>query len=507
MSARRDHQVVVVGAGFGGLAAAAHLSEMGARVTIFERDEEVGGKAARLERGGFVFDAGPTLLTLPAIVEETFRAAGARDGDCPKLERLDPICALRGLDGREIVFSTSEVATRASIGAVAPEDAERWPRFLADCRALYHVAGEPYLEAPFQGPVGLVPRMLRAPEAFRALGLAKGTLADFGRERFRSEAMRAFVGHFAFYLGGVPTATSAALALVPHVELGIGAFYPRGGINAMALALARALEKRGVTIERGREVLRIECEGREVRGVTVAARGDRDALERFDADAVIADVDPLHVVERLLPETRQQIAERAALSARERSLSALVWSFGLEGEWPASAMHTLLFGRAFEEESIALREGRLVDEPTIYVSVPSLIDSTRAPPGHHVVFTLLNLPATANTAVWNAEIPRLRRLILARLERFFGPGLAGRIRAETFVTPHDLAAQGAPWGAIHGAAPHGWRATFQRPRNRADGVRGLYYVGGATHPGGGVSLVMRGGRFVAELLAKDGALG
>jgi phytoene desaturase len=189
--------------------------------------------------------------------------------------------------------------------------------------------------------------------------------------------------------------------------------------------------------------------------------------------------------------------------ARARSNSGFGWAFGVRGPAPVSCVHTLVLSDDFDDEVRAVFDrNEMGKDPTVWVSVPSLVDPARAPPGHHTVFALLYAPATATTTDWAREGPRLRDVVAEKLERRF-PGLRSRITTEALVTPRDIARSGSPDGAIYGAAPNGATGTFARPPNRARAPRGLYFAGGATHPGGGVTLAMRSGRFAAELVARD----
>jgi phytoene desaturase len=501
----RAPHVAVIGAGFGGLAAAAHLARAGVQVTVFEKAPAVGGKAARLERDGFHFDAGPTVLTMPWIAEETFAAAGVRLDQVVQLRRVEPVCCCVLPDGRRFAVSADAAATSAAIAQISRRDAASWPAFLADCRGLWLAAGEPYLEAPFTGFRDLGARMLRRGARLRSLAAARGSLADLARRHFSSPALRAYVDHFAAYVGASPAHASAALALIAHAEIRLGAYCPGGGMHEVASQLAQAVTARGVRIACATEVTGIDVDhrGRAAGIIARAVEGDRRPVH-IAADAVVANVDPRTLVAKLLPERWRAAAGAARLETRTPSLSGFVWAFGVAGEWPAGAAHSLLLGRDPEAEYEAIFDRREIpDDPTIYLSVASLLDPDRAPPGHHTVYTLLNAPASAQRVDWNRESARLRALILARLERLYGGDIRSRIRAEVFVTPEQLAATGSVDGAIYGAAPHGPLGGFLRPGNRAAGIRRLYYAGGATHPGGGVTLAMRSGWFATELLLTD----
>lgn len=490
--------VVVVGAGFGGLSAAAYLARAGAQVTVVERAAHVGGKAAHLEKDGFVFDAGPTLLTMPEVLEDAFAAAGSSLSAVTQLTRLDPVARYLFANGRELVVSTDHAQTKASIAAFSPRDARAWDGFFAECKDIWEIAGDPYLEAPFDGILGFTQRALRRGSKVLRLGMSLGTLDQFARRHFESPEMRSFVGRFATYAGGDPARSTAAFAMIPWLEIEKGAFYPSGGVHALAASLKRALERSGVRFLLGTDVREVLQDDR---GRALGVATSDHAAPRLEADVVVLNMDPLTAASRLMPRARGAAAYARKLDGRVRSLSGLAFSFGVEGDVPAVAHHSVLFPADYGAEFEAIFDrGTMPERPAVYVSVPSHGDRTRAPAGSHTLFTLVNAPATASY-----DAARVREYVLDQLETRWCPNLRARIRAEAVVTPADLVATGSAHGSIYGAAPHGATSTFERPRYRADFAEGVYFVGGATHPGGGVPMVIKGGRFVAEAVLDDAA--
>ncbi len=492
MRSMTPQRVVVVGAGFGGLSAAAHLHAAGYAVTVVEKAPWVGGKAARLEQGGYTFDTGPTLLTMPDVVDEAFRAAGSSLAANVSLTRLEPVARYLFANGGELVVSGDHAKTKAQIARISTRDAAAWDGFIAECKEIWEIAGEPYLEAPFDGALGYTQRALRrGPRALR-MGLALGTLDDLARRWFESAEMRMFVGRFATYAGGDPARSTGAFGMIPYLEIERGAFYPAGGMHRLAQALADVLERAGVRFVLGqgvREVLLDE------RGRAIGVATER---ERHLADVVVVNADPLTAAERLFPRSRGAAAFANGLAKREPSLSGFVLGLGIEGPVPDVAHHTVLFPRDYADEFDAIfHRGEIGSDPTIYVS---------APPGdRRALFCMVNAPALDERfdGVGEATVRRVRDHIVAELDRRFQPGISARIRAEVVLTASDIARTGSARGAIYGAAPHGATSTFERPKHRADFAPGVYFVGGATHPGGGVPMVIRGGRFVADTIVSD----
>lgn len=495
-SDQKAPHVIVIGAGFGGLSAAAHLHARGAKVTILERADTVGGKAARQVEQGFVFDTGPTLLTMPEVVRQAFAAVSAA-ASMPTIEPVDPQCRYLFADGAELLVRRDRAATAEGIARFSEADARAWSPFLDACAEIWKLAGEPYLEAPFDGFASFSTRVLRRGPKAVQLGMNLGTLDELARAHFRSPNMIRLVGRFATYAGGTPTDSSAAFAMIAHLETTLGAYYPKGGMHALAAALAAALERAGVVVRTRADVASIEV----IKGITtgvVLTNGDRLA-----ADAVVCNADVLTAFKSLLPAGIAAAEGAAELEAKPRSLSGVVFSFGVEGELPHEAHHTVLFADDYQEEFRAIFERNTVPaDPTIYVSVPTFCDPARAPAGHHTLFAMINAPADER-ALDAAALADLRDHVVSRLEARFAPGLGARIRVQTCRSARELVQTGAFGGAIYGAAPHGKFAPFERPRNRASSVEGLYFVGGTTHPGGGVPMVTLGGKFVADLLMRD----
>ncbi len=491
-----SRRAIVVGAGFGGLSAAAHLVAAGWSVTVVERAAHPGGKAARRVERGFTFDTGPTLLTMPEEVDLAFRAAGTSLAAEVSLSRLDPVARYLFASGHELVVRADHERTKADIARFSPTDAAAWDGFFAECKEMWEVAGEPYLSAPFNGLVDYAQRALRGGSRALKVGLALGTLSELAERWFESPEMRMFVGRFATYAGGDPARSSGALAMIPYLEIAQGAFYPRGGIQHLAEVLAQALARRGVRFVYGADVREVVVgEGGRATGVALAG-------EVLPADVVVVNADPLVAARTLFPGSAGAARFSDALSTRTPSLSGVAFGFGVEGDVPAVAHHNVLFPADYAAEHHAIFDrGELPADPTIYVSIPTHGDPARAPAGHHVLFCLVNAPADEQLSA--SAIDALRAQVIQRIERTLVPELGARIRAEIVVGPRDIARTGAAQGAIYGAAPHGATATFERPKHRAEFARGVYFVSGATHPGGGVPMVIKGGRFVADLVAED----
>ncbi len=478
---------MVVGGGVGGLAAAVRLRAAGHAVRVLERRATLGGKLDVRVRDGFTFDTGPSLLTLPGILDDLFRVAGTRLAAEVDLTRLDPQIRHRWPDGTGFETCDDAVATSSAVEAFSPGGGAAHRRLVSRGGRTWAVSERTFLAGPVSGPRDLLRRM-RSPRDLTTIDPVR-TLDAVARRTFSDPRLVQWVGRYATYSGSSPYRTPATFACIPAVEARYGVWYPTGGMSALRDALVRVAERAKVELATGCEVERIDASSDRVRAV-VTADGTRHR-----ADVVVANVAAEVLHRDLLPDPRA--LARAARGGR--SLSGFVVLAGVRGTTPGQAHHTVWFptdqAREFRQ---LVDEGVPADDPTIYACVPSVNDPTQAPPGHESWFLLVNAPAGA--AVDRAAYQTRLFDLLAG----YGTDLRDRLCFTETITPDDLASRyRAPGGAIYGTSSNGRRAAFLRPANRGS-RRGLYLVGGSSHPGGGLPLVTISGRIVADLVRRDG---
>ncbi|WP_217915471.1 phytoene desaturase family protein [Miltoncostaea marina] len=467
-------RVAVVGAGVGGLACAVRLAHAGHRVTVLEAGPAPGGKAARVERDGFRWDAGPSLVTMPHVLGDLFRATGRPLEDELELVRVEPVTRYRFADGSSVELSADVPRAVAALERWSPGAGDDWMAFLGTCAAMWR-ASAPVLEGPAPWPPSR-PRPGDPRPSPSSLVRVRPwwTLRQLARAHARDPRLRMVIERFATYAGADPRRAPAALALAGYVEHAFGAWHPRGGVHEIVLALARRLEALGGELRLGTPVRRVLRRDRRARGVLTD-----DGV--VPADAVVLNVDAERALGPLLG--------RPPRRPRERSLSGLVTLLGLRGATPGLVHHEIRFPADYDAEFDDVFAGRPPREPTIYVSASCATDPGAAPPGHENWFVLVNAPAAGDAADWGA----VADAAIARL------GVADRVVVRAARTPGDLDREsGAAGGAIYGAAPHGRLGTLRRPGNRVRGLRGAWLVGGTVHPGGGLPLVMLGAATVAR---------
>ncbi len=478
-------RIVVIGAGMGGLAAATRLHAGGHDVTVCEQSPNVGGKLGTYSRDGFRFDTGPSLLTVPEVFRDLFAATGDPLETVLELQRVDPNCRYRFMDGTVLDFPAGRdqlfEAIRVALGDAA---AGEWDALLTRAGRMWDVSRGAFIEAP--GPPALLPLARRMPAQLPVIAPGR-SLRWLARRLLKDPRLQTVLERYATYAGSDPGRAPAALASAAYVEQQYGAWYVAGGLAQLAAALADRLPK--VSIRTETPVAAVQTAAGRVNGVLL------DNGHTLAADAVVADVDAGHLYSDLL--ARPRLVPRG-----EPSSAGFVILLGLRSRPPDLPHHTVLFpplgSRGYAAEFDAIFAGRPAANPTIYVSAPT--DPAASPSGAQGVFVLVNA-ARQGPFDWDAPgvADSYARAILALLaER--GLDLRDLVLFRETRTPADLArATGAPGGAIYGTSSHGPRAAFQRAANRSP-VPGLFLTGGSAHPGGGLPLVALSGRAVAELI-------
>jgi phytoene desaturase len=477
------------------MSAAVHLAARGHDVTLLERTERLGGKAGLHEEAGFSFDTGPSLVTMPEVLDELWNAAGAdRERDL-QLIRLDPQCRYFFPDGRSLDLHNDAAQSARSVAAYAPGEALSFGRVLARSGEMHEELGRRFLERPHEGIFSLARSFSGSPLRALRLALFGGNLRGLSERLLHDEGLRAIVQRYATYVGGDPQRTPAVYGTILHIESAAGCWYPAGGIHAIVRGISRLLEHLDVHVELRTAVEQVRGQGKTWE---VSAGGERRVF-----DLVVVNADPVTTARKLLDPATLSRSGLARYTTGELAMSGAVLLLGIEGEPDGLAHHNVLFPADYAREFTDIfRHRRPPAAPTVYVCVPSLTDPARAPRGCHSLFCMVNAPALREGSEDDGSAETIERIkdAIAR----FVPGLAGRVRVERFIGPAELQRRyDAPGGSIYGLSPHGRLAPLHRPAQRVAGVRGLYFVGGGAHPGGGIPLVLRSGRFAAELAGRD----
>lgn len=501
--AKSGTRVAVVGGGLGGLAAACTLAARGYKVSIFERNATVGGKAVQLRRDGYRFDMGPTILTLPSVLRRIFGEAGHDLDDRLELLKLDPqwrcffedksVLDLKA-DLAEMKQTLQEFSGRAAVG-------EGYEKFLATSERLHEVSDKFF----FWKSVGGIVDTMDLSTTFNAqtlgdlMALRMGrTVAGTVRSHVPDERVAQMIDHFTQYVGSSPEASPAVLCGIAHMQTEEGVWYPMGGTRAVPEALAKLAGEMDIEIHTDTPIARILTEGGRAVGV------ETESGERYEADAVVSNCDSVLTHQELLGEKpNSPFMKRRKY---EPACSGVVLYLGLNRRFDQLLHHNFVFSEDPHREFQAIyEEGVPAPDPTAYLCAPACSEPGVAPEGGEALYILVHTPYRRDGQDWSKMLPEYRETILDKLERTAGmEGIRDAIVTEHALTPADIESRyNVLRGAIYGLASHGRFLGAFKPANRDRDVKGLYLAGGAAHPGPGMPMVLMSGWIAADSLDQD----
>ena len=477
--------VVIVGAGLGGLACALRLADTGRQVTVLERADGPGGRMGQLAVDGYRFDTGPTVLTMPHLLEETLAAAGERMSDWLDLIRLDPAYRAHFADGSRLDIRASTADTAAEIARLCgPREADGYLRFADYARKLYRLEWKRFIDRDFDRPWDLVSAdlaRLAACGGFRRLSAKVSQFLDDPRTQ------RVF--SFQSLYAGVPPHRALALyAVIAYMDTVAGVYYPRGGMYAVAAALAAAAVNHGVRLDYGREVTGVEVTGSRAR-----------AVRTRDGDCIPADV---VVLNPDLPVAYRDLLNRPLRRRLRYSPSCVVMHLGAGKGYAAASHHNIHFGEAWRATFDDItRRGQVMADPSLLVTNPTRTDPGLAPADGEIYSVLAPAPNLQAGLDW----PRTGQAYADDLLRILAdrgyPGLSEAVRVRQVVTPADWAQAGLAAGTPFAAAHTFGQSGPLRPGNLLPGLDNVVFVGSGTRPGVGVPMVLISARLAAERIS------
>lgn len=482
----------IIGAGVAGLAAAVRLAVAGHPVTVFEAAAGFGGKMHQFSLpGGYRFDAGPSLFTLPALVDDVFRLAGRKPADYFRYERLDPITQYFFSDGTRVAAWADTARFAQEIEDKLGTPAAEVRQFLGRSERSYEATAGTFLHKSLhKAGTYFSGETLKAVAALPGLGLL-GTMHQRHEKAFSDPRLVQLFDRFATYNGSDPYQAPATLSLIPHLEHGIGAFYPEGGIYAIASSLVRLAQELGVGFRFNEPVEEILTQNGRVTGV-------RTKHGSHDFPLVVSNMDVVPTYRRLLP--HQPAPERTL--RQPRSSSALIFYWGVGAEFPELDLHNIFFSADYKAEFDAIFQRKTVAaDPTVYVNITSKKTPADAPAGHENWFVMVNVPHDQGQD-WEELTCQTRTAVLTKLSRTLGRDLEPLIQAEKTWTPPGIAQDTSSFGgALYGSSSNNALAAFLRHPNFAGRLPGLYFCGGSVHPGGGIPLCLLSAKIVADLIS------
>lgn len=501
-------KIAIVGAGPGGLAAAVLLVSRGLDVTIYEAQNRIGGRSARITLGDHHFDTGPTFFLMPHVLDEIFSAVGAKLADEVDLRRLDPLYRLviGQPDGEDIVIDptqdTDKMAER--IAAVHQPDGRAFRAFVEHNRAKLNAA-EPILRRPIRSPLDLIKA-----DAIKALPYINPhkTVHSLSSKYFDHPAVKLAVGFQSKYLGMSPMECPSLFTILPFIEYEYGVWHPIGGCNAIMEALARVFVRAGGKIETSSPVESLEIDNGRVRGLNLG--GDRSG-ERIECDHAVINADAAWAIKKLIPQQIRGRDSNRAFDNKKYSCSTYMLYLGVEGGVDLPH-HTIRTARAYEQNLDDISRGNgslgsLTADPSFYVCNPSITDPSLAPEGDSSVYVLLPTPNGKANIDWSAESDRLRELLLDRIDSVLGEDLRGRIKHEKRLTPDDWRGMNINHGATFNLSHSLDQMLHKRPQHKLPYCDGAWLVGGGTHPGSGLPVIFLSAQITAKMLCEQIGVG
>ncbi len=472
---------VVIGAGFGGLAAAIRLGARGYRVTVLERLAEPGGRAAVFRQDGFTFDAGPTILTAPFLLEELWHLCGRRLDDDLRLVPIEPFYRIRFNDGTHFDCSGDPEVMRREVMRLSPGDVAGYERFMRLSETTCRIGFEQLGDVPFASVADMV-RI--APDLLR-LGGHRSVYAVVSKF-IKDPRLRVVFSFHPLLIGGNPFSASAIYTLIPYLERRWGVHFAIGGTGAVVRGLAGLVASQGNVIRCNATVDQILVSNGKAHGVRLASG------ETMAADIVVSNADAAWTYRKLLPpETRRRWTDRKLDRARY-SMSLFLWYFGTSRRYEAVPHHTIMLGPRYRG---LLRDifGRKVlsEDFSLYLHRPTATDPSLAPPGCDAFYVLSPVPNLAGATDWRTAAEPYRQAIAAHLSATVLPDLERHVVSSKLMTPLDFQDQLLAWqGAAFGLEPVLLQSAWFRPHNRSEDIANLYLVGAGTHPGAGVPGVL-----------------
>lgn len=507
-TASNGMRIGIVGGGLGGLAAACTLAARGYAVTLFEKSQWLGGKAAILSEAGFRFDMGPTILTIPNVLRRIFEEAGRNIDDYMKLVRLDPQWRCFFTDGSVLDLTENEEAMTQELQRYSPNSVNGYRDFLKLSERLHQVSNRYF----FWKSIGTIKDMIDLKAGFQpkilgdVMSMRMGrSVAGTVRKYVPDERVAQMLDHFTQYVGSSPDASPAVLCGIAHMQTQDGIWYPIGGTRAVPNALEKLGRELGVEFHTGVGVKRLSLstDGKSVNGL------ETDTGEQFDFDAVVSNADSVRTHRELINGTASSVSKRfERRRSYEPACSGVVLYLGLNKAYDHVLHHDFVFSRdPHEEFEYIYRKGEPAPDPTCYLCAPSQTEPEVAPAGGEALYVLVHTPYLRPHHNWKTMFPEYRQTILNKLKTTGNmPDIEDRIVFESSLTPQDIHDRYHVLnGAIYGLASHGkWLGAF-KPANRSPDLNGFYLAGGAAHPGPGMPMVLMSGWIAADSLDQDHA--
>jgi len=489
--ANRSRKVAVIGSGFGGLATAVRLATRGYDVELFEARDMLGGRAYVYKQDGFTFDAGPTVITAPFMIDELFAGAGKRTSDYVKIVPVDPFYRIEFPDGRNFEYNGDEDETERKVAAFSPGDVDGYRAMIRATKDIFQKGFVELSDVPFLKFMDMV-RV--APDLIRLQSYK--TVFQFVKRYVKDPMLQRVFSFHPLLVGGNPFQTTSIYALIHHLERQWGVHYAMGGTGAVVEGLGRLFRELGGTVRLNTPVKRImTVEGRAVGVLT-------EGGETITADAVVSNADVANTYRKMIPAAGRRRWTDSRLDRMRYSMGLFVIYFGTRGQYPEIRHHTILLGERYEGLLRDIFQDKVLGEDfSIYLHRPTATDPSMAPAGHDCFYALVPVPNQLSGIDWTIEAKPFRDRVMAYMEKHYLPGLEARLVTERLFTPLDFETTLNTYrGSGFSFEPILTQSAWFRPHNESEDVKGLFFCGAGTHPGAGVPGVLSSAKIVEKLV-------
>lgn len=475
----------IIGSGVGGLAIAIRLANKGYNVTVYEKNSLAGGKISQIDRQGYRFDTGPSLFTLPDLIEDIFRESGEELSDYMTYSLLENNCKYFFRDGSEFVFYHDKDKLRAEVELNTSESYNAIAKRLSDSEEVYNISAPVFLFSNFHR----LSNFNTPPYKKIALKLDKlnflSTIHGANKRDFKDARIVQLFDRYATYNGSDPYRAPATLNMIAHLENNIGAFFPEKGMYSIVDSLYRLAMKKGVKFEFNSLVSKIIVDAKKIKGVIVNG-------EVQEYDIVVSDADVKYLVNNLMESPMKR-----RVNSSEPSSSALIFYWGIKRQFDRLDIHNILFSSDYKKEFDTIFQAKsLTDDPTVYIFVSSKIVTSDAPDGCENWFVMINTPSDSGQN-WSKMIAEARKNIINKINDTLEIDIEPLIEFEEIRSPLEIEKYTmSANGALYGAASNSMFSAFMRHPNLIPSIKNLYFVGGSVHPGGGIPLCLAGAAIV-----------
>jgi phytoene desaturase len=486
-------KAVVIGSGFGGLAAAIRLAKKNYEVTLLEAREQLGGRAGVFKKDGFTFDAGPTVITAPYLLNELFEMVGEDPKSYFDLIAIDPFYRIIFPDGSRFDYVGEEERILENIRSLSPQDVDGYRKLAEHSRRIFDV-GYTQLAAHSFDTIGsmvkVIPEMIRLQNYKSVYSLVSKYIKD--------ERLRQAFSFEPLLVGGDPSKITSIYLLIHWLERKWGVHFVKGGTTALVAAFERLLKKIGVRVITNSPVERIEVHNGKVSSVITAGG------EIYPCDLVVCNSDPVRVYRDMIDEKFRTKHTNSSLARKSHSMSLFVAYFGAKKTYPELAHHTILLGQRYRGLLNDIFSNKvLADDFSLYLHAPTRTDLSMAPPGHECFYVLSPVPNSDGKIDWKTEVNKYKDKIYKWLEQHHLPGLTENLVVDLHVTPEYFEQTlRSEKGAAFGIEPSFTQSAYFRFHNRSEDVGNLYFVGANTHPGAGVPGVLNSAKVLENIIPR-----